>query len=126
MLKNIFWMITSSSLLLPFWSIKTVFAQSGGSVTPQPLGRLQSPLKDVGGINGLIAALLEVVVFVLAPIAVLFIMYAGFKYVTARGDASKVQEATKALTWAVVGTAVLIGASVISGIIEGTIEEVLR
>lgn len=88
--------------------------------------KLQSPLKDIGGINQLIAAILDVVVLVGTPIAVLFIMYAGFLYITARGDTEKVKNASRALTAAVIGTAILIGAAVIADVIGGTIDELRR
>jgi hypothetical protein len=51
------------------------------------------------------------------------IMYAGFKYVTARGDSTKIKEATTALTYAAIGAAVLLGAWVISQAIQGTINQ---
>lgn len=56
-------------------------------------------------------------------LAVMMIIYAGFKYVTARGNTTKIGEAHRALLWAVVGAAILLGAWVISTAIQGTINE---
>jgi hypothetical protein len=41
------------------------------------------------------------------PVAVLMIVWAGFKYLTAAGNASKVKEANEILKWTVVGLAVI-------------------
>ena len=48
-------------------------------------------------------------------------MYGGFLYVTAGGDEEKLGKAQKTITWALVGTAVLLGANVIMNAIQGTI-----
>jgi|SRR3989344_8340066 len=70
-------------------------------------------------------ALIEAILLVLwkfgIPILVLFIVFAGFKYVTAQGNEAKVEEATKALWWSVVGGAVLLGARVIAAVIKATV-----
>jgi hypothetical protein len=51
----------------------------------------------------LVVAILRIFITIATPIIVLFIIYAGFKYVTAQGNAQQVQEATRALTYAIVG-----------------------
>jgi hypothetical protein len=56
-------------------------------------------------------------------VAVLMIMYAGFLYVTAGGNEAKIKTAHQALTWAVIGAAILLGAWVISQAIQGTINQ---
>lgn len=56
-------------------------------------------------------------------IAVVMIIYAGFKYVTAGGNSTKIAEATKALQYAVIGAAILLGAWVIANAIKETIDE---
>lgn len=56
-------------------------------------------------------------------IAVLMIMWAGFKYVTAGGDTKQIGEATEALKYAVIGAALLLGAWVISQAIQVTINQ---
>lgn len=69
----------------------------------------------------LIVAILRIFITIATPIIVLFIMYAGFKYVTARGNVQQVQEATRALTYAIIGAVLIIGAVAISEIISNTI-----
>ncbi len=68
-------------------------------------------------VQGLLVAILNVIIVIAVPIIVLFIIYAGFLYVTARGNAVQVQQATRALTYAVIGGVIVIGAVAISQII---------
>jgi len=72
-------------------------------------------------LEDLIVAILRIFITVATPIIVLFIIYAGFKYVTAQGNAQQVQEATRALTYAIIGAVLIIGAVAISEIIANTI-----
>ncbi len=58
-----------------------------------------------------------------AVIAVLMVMYAGFLFVTAGGNSSKIDKAKEALLYAVIGAAVLLGAKLISTAIQGTITQ---
>jgi len=58
------------------------------------------------------------------PVAILFIIFAGFKFVTAAGDEKKVTDARKMLTWTVIGIAVLLGASILAGVIKNTITSI--
>ena len=48
------------------------------------------------------------------PLATIFIVFAGFKFVTARGDPKGIEEAKKMLFWTLVGAAVIIGAYAIA------------
>lgn len=81
---------------------------------------LQNPLA-FDSIQGFIVAILNIIIVIATPIVVIFIILAGFKYVTARGDASKVQEATRALTYSVIGGVLIIGAVAIAEIIKNLI-----
>jgi heme/copper-type cytochrome/quinol oxidase subunit 2 len=72
-------------------------------------------------LQDLIVAILRIFVTIATPIIVLFIIYAGFKYVTAQGNAQQVQEATRALTYAIIGAVLILGAVAISEIIANTI-----
>lgn len=96
-------------------------------VSPPPpspgggVGSLVSPLK----FNSLVEffnAVLDVIIIIAVPVIVFFIIWAGFMYVTAGGDTSKIQKATTAFTWVVVGGLLILGAKVLVEIIEGTID----
>jgi hypothetical protein len=78
---------------------------------------LKNPIK-VDSIQELLIILLNLVIILATPIVVLFIILAGFKYVTARGNPNQIQEATQALTYAVIGGVLIIGAVAIAEIIK--------
>lgn len=93
---------------------------SGNSSACDPKEQLCNPLK-VQTIEGFLSAILQVLVVFATPIVVFYIMYAGYLFVTARGDTSKIEDARRALLWAVVGGVIILGASVIATVIKGTV-----
>lgn len=70
---------------------------------------------NIGAILGRVKTILFVI---FDAIAVIIVVYAGIKYLTARGDPTKVNEANKALIWGAVGVAVGLLAPFISGIVN--------
>lgn len=97
-------------------------------VTPQVIpaapGRsepLRNPLSRISTIPDLLSAILTVVIVIAIPIIILFIMLAGFKYVTANGNAAQVKEASTALLYAVIGGVMIIGATAIAQIIKNLV-----
>jgi uncharacterized membrane protein len=99
-----------------FLSLLPVVTQAAGiSFT------LQSPLAT-DSIEGLIVAILEFVVIIATPIVVLFIIYSGFLYVTARGNAEQTKKATTSLTYAIIGGILILGAVALSAIIAGIVD----
>ena len=56
-------------------------------------------------------------------LAVLAFIWVGFMYVTARGNSTKLEEANRALLYVAIGTAVLLGAELISLVISNTIDK---
>jgi hypothetical protein len=89
---------------------------SGGGATP-----LQNPLNNIGSFPDLIDAILQIVIKIGVPIAVLAIIYSGFLFVTAQGNEEKLNTAKSALTWTVVGTAILLGSWILAGAVGTTI-----
>lgn len=115
-----------------FWSILAAWLLSAGSATAQSSATggtgseftFKSPLKDIGGIDELVKAVIDKIVLPLGlSVAVIFIIYAGFLYVKAQGKPGEIANAHKALAWTLVGTAVLLGAWVLAGLVGGTIEQ---
>jgi hypothetical protein len=83
-----------------------------------------SPIKtEYNTLEKLIVGILDALIILAIPIITLMIIYAGFLYVTARGNAEQVRRATNALTYAIIGGVLVIGAVAITGIIEQTISE---
>ena len=108
-----------ASVVATFVPFSFVYAQPGvgvgGSVS------LQNPL-EVGSFSELISGILQIVIQIGVPIAVLAIIYSGFLFVTAQGNEEKLNTAKSALTWSVVGTAVLLGSWILAGAIGSTID----
>lgn len=93
---------------------------SGGTGNSLAVERLSNPLGNVT-LHGFFIKIIEILIIFAVPIIVFFIILAGFKYVTARGNASKIQEATSALTWAIVGGVLILGAQALLMIIQNTV-----
>lgn len=81
---------------------------------------LKNPLAFTS-LQDFIVAILNIIIVIATPIVVIFIILAGFKYVTARGNATSIQEATRALTYAIIGGVLIIGAVAIAEIIKGLV-----
>jgi uncharacterized membrane protein YjfL (UPF0719 family) len=90
---------------------------SGGGASP---GGLTNPIQSES-ITELLTAILDILLTLAIPILVLMVMYAGFLYVTAQGDETKVKKAHSALTWAVVGGVIVLAAKLIIDLIEATV-----
>jgi hypothetical protein len=86
---------------------------------------IPNPLKS-GNSNTLYGFISDLINGVVVPIggvlAVLYIMYAGFLMVTARGSEEQIKKGRAAFTHAAIGTAILLGAWVIATVIENTIK----
>lgn len=78
---------------------------------------------SINSIEGLLIAILNIFIIIATPIIVLFIIYAGFLYVTARGNAAQVEQATRALTYAIIGGVIVLGAVAISEIIANIVDD---
>lgn len=100
-----------------------------GGDNPRPPGgdnqtsvKLENPL---GSKNSTFAALikgvLDAALVIGLPVAVLFIVLAGFRFVWARGNATKLADARRNLVYTVIGIAVFFGAWTLATIIESTI-----
>jgi len=93
-----------------------------GSCSSDKVGKLCNPLKATT-ISEFLLAIVGVLLMFAVPIVVIYIMYAGFLFVTARGNTEQISTARTALLWAVVGGVVVIGARVIISVIQGTIAD---
>jgi len=99
----------------------TGVTSTGGS-TGGGSGTVTNPLGN--GINtfcGLIKAILGAVIEIGIPIAVLFIVFAGFKFVLAMGNPTKLQDARKNLMYTLIGIGIFLGAWLIAVVIANTV-----
>jgi hypothetical protein len=118
-MKYLLYSVVSGILLFPqaFAS-----AQGGGRISTQTVA-LENPLNGINSIDALLVAILNILIVIMIPIIVFFIIMAGFKYVTARGNASQIQEATRALTYAIIGAVLILGAVALSDVIKNTVNQ---
>ncbi len=124
MLKNISTKINSSltvALVTLLTYTPAVFAQTPGPTTPaSQTVTLKNPL-EVDSLEELLVAILNIIIIIAIPIIVFFIIYSGFLYVTAKGNASQVEQATRSLTYAIVGGVLIIGAVAIAEIVQNLV-----
>lgn len=101
----------------------TVRAPGSSGVVQGPPGspaRLENPLGDTT-LENFFLKIIDILIIFALPVIVFFIILAGFKYVTARGNTSEIEAATTALTWAIVGGVIILGARLILTVIQGTV-----
>lgn len=75
----------------------------------------------VQSICGLIKAVLGALVQIGIPIAVLFLVWAGFKFVLARGNPEEIKKAKSNLFSVIIGIAIFLGAWLLAQLIANTI-----
>jgi hypothetical protein len=74
-------------------------------------------------IYALITAIVDFVLKIGAVVVVLFVIYAGFLFVTAQGNEEKISKAKTAFFWTIVGAMIILGAYALSGIICETAKQ---
>lgn len=113
--------MTVAFTLLPV----VVFAQStvGGGNS----GYLNNPTAgaNINNVQDFIAAFLKAVVQISLPILTLFIVYAGFLFVTARGNPEKLRKARENFLYVIIGAILILGAWVLATLISSTASQVL-
>ncbi len=85
---------------------------------------LVNPLGDCTD-NCLMDFLKDVLDFVIevgAVVVILMMVYVGFQFVTARGNATELESAKKSLLWTVIGALILLGAQAIATGIQNTVD----
>lgn len=90
-------------------------------------GYLQNPTNGagIGSLQDFIAAFLKAVVEISLPILTLFIVYAGFKFVFARGNPGELEKAKMNFLWVILGAILILGAWVLATLISSTATQVL-
>jgi len=109
-LKNIIFSVALFGLTMP----ATVFAE------------FANPLKrGLDSVAGFTAAFLKAVIFIVFPIAVVFVVYSGFLFVTAQGNSDDLAKAKRNFFWTIIGVGLLLGAWALAVLIKGTIDPIL-
>ncbi len=81
---------------------------------------LENPL-STNSVEGLMTLLMDIVVRIGAVVSVFALIYVGYLFVEAMGKPEKIKTARKAFLYTVIGIAILVGAKVITVLIENTI-----
>ena len=109
-----------SLLMLLIWAAALpVYAQSC-----DPSKGLCNPLK-FPSIQTFIEGVLQAIVMIALPIITVFVVYAGFKYISARGNPGKIGEAHKNFQYVLIGATLILSAWVLATLIGGTISQLL-
>lgn len=82
--------------------------------------QLQNPF-TVTSVEGILIELINVLLIFAVPIIMFFLIYAGFQYVTARGNPEQIKTASRALLYGLIGAVIVFGAWAIAAIIQSTV-----
>jgi len=115
--RKIFFFIQAAFL---FFLPMALFAQ--GVISPPVDGQvgITNPI-NVNSIAELVQIILEGVIKIGIPVVALAIIFSGFLFVEARGNPEKLKTAKQAITYSLVGAALILGAWAISMMIASTI-----
>lgn len=73
------------------------------------------------GVDSLVNTAVDILSWIVGVAAVIMIVFAGFKFITAAGDSSKIASARSTLIYAVIGIAVVVTAQVLVGFVVGEV-----
>ena len=90
--------------------LRQQFQNAGG-------GDIVNSLPAYCNTTGIYTKIVSALYYLLGIAAVLAIIYGGYLYMTSRGNAAQAQKARTVLTWAIVGLAIAVLASVIVNIV---------
>lgn len=125
----------TAKILLSFIIITTVFsvvALSSVSAQNTILDNLDDTLagteleKGGGDLKPLIGNIIQILLGFLGILAVILILYAGFLWMTAGGDSSKVDKAKQYIINATIGIVIILGAYILTSFIIDTIQTELQ
>lgn len=116
-------------VLAPFFS---AVAQNTGANTGNNQGQFafanplcpQSQPNCPGDLVSFLSKLLNFITYLAVPIIVLMLIYTGFKFVAAQGNADKLADARRTLMWTLVGAGIILGANAILMAIQGTVTQI--
>ena len=82
--------------------------------------KLDNPI-NVQTVPEFILKVVDIVKIIAITVITFFIIYSGFLFVTAQGKPDKLKTAKSTILWTCVGTAIILGASILANAIQGTI-----
>lgn len=94
------------------------FSKTGDIKLDNPLGN------NVESLPELVESLLNIALKIGTPIVALAIIYSGYLFVAAQGNATKLAEAKRTLMWVLIGAAILLGAYAIAKSLVSTVNAI--
>ena len=95
--------------LVSFFLLSFPLVSFAGAIFFPPMPPLTAPNTTIYSLTvGVVTVLFNAFWIVAIAFVVVMFVLAGFKFFTAQGDPSKVQEATRAVVYGIIGTAVVI------------------
>ncbi len=85
---------------------------------------LKNPLRFTS-IEQFVQGTLQAIVMIGLPVITVFVVYAGFKFVAARGNPGEISKAKENFVYVIIGAALILGAWVLATLIGGTISQLL-
>lgn len=125
--KNIFAFLVLLLVLTPTF----VLAQPGNPGGTKITVSIPNPFKcnQAAGectLMGLITAILNNIILPIATVfVIIWIVYAGFQFVTAQGKPTAIDEARRNLLWSLIGAGILLGAAGISKVLQNTVDALI-
>jgi len=132
-IQTIFFSVIMGICVLALPLVVSAQATVGPSTPPAPSNpaigvRIENPF-NCGGRGGgcnlitFVTVVLNNIVMPIAAVAVtLYIIWAGFMFVTAQGKPAELEKAKANLLWALIGAGILLGAAAISKVVETTVK----
>lgn len=107
--------------LFALMSLSVAYAQNTGNTLGGATPTIKNPLAT-DDLEGLLKKVLNIVTVFGSLVVVFFIIYSGFKFVTAQGDTNKIKEAREMFYATVIGAAILLGANLIATVVLETVK----
>lgn len=112
---------TPKKILSKAYYLVTMFLFFPTLALAQGSGKFENPLA-FDDIQDLLAAILTAVMVISTPFVVFFLVYGGFKYVTAQGKPEQIKEATNSILYGVIGGVIIIASYTIIRIVKNLVE----
>ncbi len=98
----------NKNIKILYWTLLALPAIAMADTIQNPLGPNVNTFADL--VNNLATAVTEIAI----PFVVIFLMYAGFLFVSARGNEKQLTDAKKIFYWTIIGAAIVVGASALA------------
>jgi len=100
-----------------FFGANPIFARAASDSMPSFV--IQNPLAIKGGLQEILALIINFLTTIMFIIAPVMYLWAGFQYLTSAGDDKKIKSAKDTLIWTTIGVLIILMAEGITYIVRG-------